>query len=325
MQINPSGALSLHKPLQNLNLSSRPAATPTPARPPRQPDAAVSLVPAGMRRLNSPTFSDFTVPRPSAPGGPSMSDPMFTGVIVEPSAPPTPTGSSVPQPMTLDGLVNAWGTNDPHYDLDGDGVVGVPDLLQMIDSLRKFNTDSQPVDSITDQSGLMQPLIESGDPTVPAEKPSDDVPVVPAEESAVPPEAAVIAPEDDPALTPAPETTEPDVASPSTDPALDFRAYIDSMASGQSRKPAGVNGAGARAILAPDAIDSRAAARSLGGLKPMADSLFNHLSGAGFAEQPPTNIRELVDALNLAPRQTDFLLKQLAMKYPAGLGVNMVG
>jgi hypothetical protein len=37
-------------------------------------------------------------------------------------------------PMTLEGLIEAWGTSHPQYDLNGDGTVDVLDLLAFLDS-----------------------------------------------------------------------------------------------------------------------------------------------------------------------------------------------
>ena len=62
----------------------------------------------------------------------------------------------------------------------------------------------------------------------------------------------------------------------------------------------------------------------MGGLNSLADAMFSHLTSNGFATQPPSNIRELIDSLNLAPNQSDFMLKTMAEKYPDGLGVDMV-
>lgn len=51
-------------------------------------------------------------------------------------------------------------------------------------------------------------------------------------------------------------------------------------------------------------------------------SIIDRLSVSGFATRPPANLREIVDSLNLSPRDTRALLKDLKEAYPDGLGVN---
>ncbi len=57
----------------------------------------------------------------------------------------------------------------------------------------------------------------------------------------------------------------------------------------------------------------------------LGDAMFDHLSKAGFASKPPENIHELVGTLNISPKNSDLALKQLASKYPDGLGINVIG
>ena len=103
-----------------------------------------------------------------------------------------------------------------------------------------------------------------------------------------------------------------------------FRTFLNSRSESGHRPIKGLHGAAARSVFASPDSPVRTNPNALGGLKSLSDSLFEHLSSTGFADQPPTNIRELVDALNLSPRQSDFMLKHLGEKYPGGLGVNMV-
>jgi len=334
MQIKPSAALPFTKPIQNLH-TQRPFTTPTPARPMTKPLAMTTLselphrpyTPAKptdrVTAAKDPSALSFTPPIKDDSSAPNA---LQTEVI---GAPQPPAGA--PMQLTLDGLVSAWGSADPNYDFDGNGVVGVPDLLQMIENLKKFQSESIPSAGLDDSTNatIAESNVESGDTPVDELAPETDKPQVATTPEATDANGAnVESPATDVEPAPIPDAMpSPDAPAPSSDAAIDLRAYVNSLVTGDSRKPmiAGLNGAGARTAIAPDALRGRASVHALGGLKPMADSLFNHLSGAGFADQPPTNIRELVDALNLAPRQTEFLLKQLAMKYPAGLGVNMVG
>jgi hypothetical protein len=49
------------------------------------------------------------------------------------------------------------------------------------------------------------------------------------------------------------------------------------------------------------------------------------LEGAGFREHPPRNLHAVIGQLNVTGADRSFLLKQLAEKYPDGLGINRVG
>jgi hypothetical protein len=124
---------------------------------------------------------------------------------------------------------------------------------------------------------------------------------------------------------PATVSTESDVAtSVATNAAsVDENASVATL----DRSRLIAQGAAARAAVAArdgaaDPSVNKASINSLGGLSRLSQSIYDQLSTSGFAAQPPTNIRELIDQLNLAPRQSDFVLKQLAAKYPDGLGIN---
>ena len=58
-------------------------------------------------------------------------------VAVQPDvvAVPTPVVPSAPEPLTLDGLMAAWGQASSAYDLSGNGIVDTDDLLQFINGL----------------------------------------------------------------------------------------------------------------------------------------------------------------------------------------------
>lgn len=200
------------------------------------------------------------------------------------TAPPS-TETPPPQPSNynLDDLIAAWGQESSAYDFDGNGTVGVPDLLHFINHYLKLTESPAP-----DQTSA--PVIATGSASVDSTDAAQD-PAAP-----VPP---VITTND--ALTRLGVT--PD--SPKSE-------------------LGGLNGAAARTALGVSDAPGKSAANSMGGLKSLTDALFTHLSSTGFANQPPTNIRELIDTLNLSPTQSDFMLKSMAEKYPDGLGVNVV-
>jgi hypothetical protein len=90
--------------------------------------------------------------------------------------------------------------------------------------------------------------------------------------------------------------------------------------SGDSQAPAGLVSHASRARSAAAGGLTTAA----GSLQKLTDSLIDRLGSVGFKDQPPTNIRQLVDGLNLSPRQSDQMLAKLSARYPNGLGVNYV-
>jgi Ca2+-binding EF-hand superfamily protein len=60
-------------------------------------------------------------------------------------------------------------------------------------------------------------------------------------------------------------------------------------------------------------------------LQDVAHELSERLDVAGFDRRPPTNIRDLVRALDLQPQESSLVLRLLADRYPGGLGVSLYG
>jgi len=60
-------------------------------------------------------------------------------------------------------------------------------------------------------------------------------------------------------------------------------------------------------------------------LQDVAHELGERLDAAGFDRTPPTNIRELVRAIDLQPRDSSLVLRMLGDRYPGGLGVSLYG
>lgn len=276
----------------------------------------------------------------ASPTDPTIGPPNGAGATDVTLVPPTP--SPAPAPLTLEGLAKVWGTADTTYDFTSDGIVNVQDLLYMMDNWEKIQAAGHSPGGPAAQVTIDDPPAGVSDPAMEVKDESTIITIEPdsindppaagdaAGSAALPDEPNAPAIDDPPTgvSDPADSTSPvPDSANaPATPQTLDLRAYLSTLISGDEQRAisGGLNGAAARAAISVDGVRGRSA-HSMGGLKPLADSLFDHLASAGFAEQPPTNIRELVGALNLSPRQTDFLLKQLAVKYPAGLGVNVIG
>jgi hypothetical protein len=226
-------------------------------------------------------------------------------------------------PLTLQGLIDAWGQTNSPYDFTGDGNVNVDDLLFFIN-----NWPQQP-------------------PTIQPE----DVNPANSIELAEPDETVIHTID-----VPPPNTMQ--LAEPASDPdtkgaargkqdALTLKGLINAWGrAGDS--PYDFNHDGAIDVddllhfinnwpqpanhmsVAEDGpgtamTQSSTNRQSLAGVNTLADLLIDRLVAAGFDSQPPGNLRELVDSLQLSPRQTNRILDRLAKKYPHGLGVNMVG
>ncbi|MDY7110472.1 MAG: hypothetical protein SYC29_17720 [Planctomycetota bacterium] len=184
------------------------------------------------------------------------------------------------EPLTIEGLKAAWGTDDPRYDLNLDGTVNVPDLLALLEQINAQQPESD--------SGLSPTLVTSNH-----DIPADDVLGEP---------------------TPLDQLLE---AWGTDNP--DYDLNLDGV----------VNVSDLLAMLAemsggrPESVTERSALASHA--STTAASLVSRLEDAGFAEQPPSNIHELVSQLNLAATERAALLSQLADRYPDGLGLDVIG
>lgn len=248
-----------HKPHPKKPLRHDPATT---ARPPH---VRPKPLPPGVQR---PVADARPQSKPLAVK-PDLSSRPLPPVIEDTPKPIDPTtttnaggagGNGNNEPLTMEGLVGAWGKSDTPYDFNNDGTVNVSDLLYFINNWHTYGPPSTGGGGAPGGSGGSNGT--SGG--------------APASELSAASGASVI-------TAPEPETT--DVAPPSNE------------------KPGKL---------------------ATGNVKERSRMLYDHLSGAGFREQPPLNIRELVDALNPSPRQAELMMKELAAKYPDGLGVNVV-
>jgi len=106
-------------------------------------------------------------PGPADPAGPTADakpsadvDPLGTSDPNVPAAAPTggdlDGGDASAPELTMEGLMKAWGTDDPAYDLDGDGTVGMNDLLAML-SARGVESPLSTVAGGADAGGAGRP------------------------------------------------------------------------------------------------------------------------------------------------------------------------
>jgi hypothetical protein len=201
------------------------------------------------------------------------------------------------------------------YVFDQNGTVNVSDLLYFLNHYNKLTSGSTPAQP-TNAPGAVA-TVNPDEPVKDAGEISRDMDLPKIADVGDTVDAADVGAS--PEVTDTPVEGEPVIATAGT-----LRDALGLTADSPRSKLAGLNGAAARAALGMAEAPGKSAGHSMGGLRSLADAMFSHLTSNGFATQPPSNIRELIDAMNLAPKQSDFMLKTMAEKYPDGLGVNAV-
>jgi hypothetical protein len=298
------------------------------ARPAENPTANHAGAAARKGAVDKRTAAQAAGSSPIATKGPSSADWSATGpspmtecgpyTPTDPSAPSKPGDAQTMQSLTLEGLLAAWGQRDSTYDLSGNGVVDTDDLLAFINNIPA----PAPPAPAAGPTVAMEPEIASA-----------------AQVSFEPENQLTIESEAKPVVLPTVsfEQEEPltlkgllndwgqpgsqyDLNSDGTVDVDDLLSYINNL-NGQSTPQQAV--AGNDHQTKNDFIDSMNVRSSSG--RQVADALIDRLAGAGFGHQPPTNIRELVDQLNLLPKDRQQAMDRLGSRYPRGLGLNMVG
>jgi hypothetical protein len=212
----------------------------------------------------------------------------------------------------MQGLMNAWGQTNSPYDLNQDGTVDVDDLLCM---LSKWPDNQSAVDAPPAPDAAINSVVAEPGVTV-GEQPN------------------AVALNEPPADTEAPPMTLKGLMAAwgQTNSPYDLNADgvvdVDDLLQWLDNWPDGAGESGPQAAQAPASAKPSLSANtsaSMADIGKLADRLIDRLTAAGFDTQPPTNIREVVDRLNLPPRQTSHIFKRLAAMYPQGMGVNVVG
>jgi hypothetical protein len=263
----------------------------------------------------------------------------------------TPGGPATPDEpaaeLTVDGFAAAWGSNDPMYDLDGDGTVGMNDLLTHLATVAPTGagdavpaTPSAPgelgVNARAEAAGLLSDIApKSTDPA----KPDVAIPGVKPEikPDAFDPASTLAATLDSIATAPAPGDVNPlgttgpvggDATTGSKTAALDpamlggpssywnMAGAIAGEGSIGIETLAGLTDANTQA----GAIESPEAAADI-----IAKQLHTRLESFGFNDAPPSNLHEILDGLRLADGDRKMVLERMQGMYPDGLGLNLVG
>ncbi len=255
--------------------------------------------------------------------------PLGTGTTADPEDPAAQ--------LTVDGFAAAWGTDDPMYDLDGDGTVGMPDLLAHLATVSPATAGITGGNAVPEELGTQAPAAFAG-------VLSDTAPVSPRSvKDARNPEATITFGGVDPALSLA-ATLDRIESTPAAGGPLSTSA----TAPGE-KAPAGTGGLDMAMLGGPSSYFGIAAAASnpldlatLAGLADpntqaasietpqqaadiLAKQLQERFGAFGFNEAPPSNLHEILDGLRLADGDRKMVLERMHGLYPNGLGLNLMG
>jgi len=215
-------------------------------------------------------------------------------------------GPTVKQP-TLEGLREAWGTDNPRYDFNEDGIVDVLDLVELLKSMgdnspglpeTQPSVGSEP--TLTDPSGAPAAPVASGEPTV-----EDPVTLE--------------------GLRAAWGTDDPkfDLNSDGIVDVLDLLQLLQQMGKDTPTTHDPINSPTESPELTVSGGDNRPEGGA--GAKSITASLIEGLKDVGYDKRPPVNIHALLAQLELTEAQKQTLLGDLVAQYPGGLGVDIVG
>jgi hypothetical protein len=306
---------------------------------------------ASLKKVGTPLSTQASQGKPPIPGSTDPSSQGTLGVSMIECGPPANAGAGSPgmsldSTLTLDGLMSAWGQGKSSpYDLTGNGVVDVDDLLQFINGLSGPSTPEAPAAESEfdiavaqfdpDEAAIAIPLesdtaataveVKSGPLTaVLPDVVATTVPTIGVPSIGAPPPAAPPMTLDGLMAAWGQTSSAYDLSGNGVVDVDDLLQFINGLTNDQVATPRELPQFATAGP--PDVADKSAAAKkSLGGIAQLTDTLIDRLSRAGFEHQPPTNIRDLVDKLGLNARETDRVMHGLSRRYPQGLGVNAAG
>jgi Ca2+-binding EF-hand superfamily protein len=193
--------------------------------------------------------------------------------------------------LSLDGLMQAWGSDDPQYDLNGDGTVDTSDLL-----------------SFLQQYGGQSP--EAGD------GPGSTSNVDPATQTSNADPASNNLTLDGLMQAWGSDNAQYDLNGDGTVDVQDLLQMLSSLTPGETTAASDIS-----SLLSANGGPSFAAQDPAS----LASSLIEKLEESGFDQHPPTNLHDMLGQLNLSDGDRKSVLEKLSNHYPVGLGVNMVG
>lgn len=240
--------------------------------------------------------------------------------------------NQTPKTDPLQSLLDSWDTNNKDNDLNGDGIVNVFDLFQLLSSLK-------PADQLPVNDNPLSGVLVETTGAKPLPRPDINPAVADADVNALPgvDTNALTGPVDSKSENPAPLTLEGLMAAfGSTDARFDINSdgtvnVFDLFQFLSSQQPSDLTEK--TSVLA--SVDQNASftfARTPAEhrlteqkLQHMADRLVNRLNDAGFDQHPPANLNEILGQLNINDDQRQIMLQRIGQHYPAGLGVSMIG
>ncbi len=254
-----------------------------------------------------------------------------------------------PAELTMEGFSAAWGTDDPAYDLDGDGTVGMNDLLAYLATVSPDEAGVAAAGAVPDELADAAEAPVLG--TLSATAPGAAKPVKGGDEKAggaiggpapADPAAAALSSTLDAIDGGEPAKKAAPVAGPggvATTDAVDPSASsgeappIDlATAAAMTRTwglAAGTMGEGTMDLATLAGLGSAdVQGATLETPEQAADhvaaQLHERFAAVGFEQSPPSNLHEVLDGLRLADGDRKMVIERLQARYPQGLGLNAV-
>ncbi len=259
------------------------------------------------------------------------------------AAPSAPQSTTMNMVQNISDIVANWGQPGTSFDINGDGTVNVQDLLQAIQMLSQSQGAAPAATSsvATDTADATAPVAaaELAETPTPAQTETVQAAEVLSPAQPTPEAVPVTGPMQGPHAVLnitqlvaqwGQSGTSMDINGDGMVNTADLLQLIAQI--GGSNSPGGGEAAPAGAPPVADLAESRVGEsvkpETLSGLTDgrmhkLSKAFIERLTAAGYADAPPTNIRDLVAKLNLMPADNQRLLAALQKQYPEGLGVNL--
>ncbi len=234
---------------------------------------------------------------PAGPNTGAGTPPIGTAVEETPNIFVSETPGLIGEDLTVDGLMEAWGQRGTNYDLNGDGIVGMQDLTELLS--RMADNKTVPVNESKLGPGAL------ADAAAPVGEVAPDVPGGNGEDLTVS------------GLMEAwgQRGGEYDLDGNGVVNMQDLIALL-----GQQESAPGGH-------AAPEAM--RLAGGAMLGNSNSTDSLVKQLvqsfQNNGFDKSPPSNLDEIVQSLGLPKGQFQAVVDGVMNQYPGGFGLDMIG
>lgn len=278
----------------------------------------------GMNDLNKLLAMLAPENKPEAPtiDGPAGPGPVMDG-----------TGSTEPTNLTVDGLMAAWGQRNSDYDLNGDGTVGMDDLVALLSRLDSPDATSSAAEAIA--SGATAPpengqsvrgvLGDWGSRDSANDVDGDGVVNMNDLLSLLAQQSA----QGGPVASPMIEhngVQAPDIfASSGSQNDLSIQGLLEAWGErGNSEYDIDGNGRVGRRDL-EQLLGKLGADESGLDVKRLARRIARSLHNHGFNSHPPANLHDIVQGFGLEDGPTKEVLASLRGAYPQGLGLNLKG